>query len=405
MHTKKYKPPFQYFGGKSKVAHIVWSFLGDVENYVEPFFGSGALLFLRPTTPQIETVNDIDGYIANFWRAVQHDPAAVAHHCNWPINENDLEARHKWLVYFKRKRSLPLKLKDDPDYFDAKIAGWWVWGLSQWIGRGWCAGEWHGTGNANNEGMGINVRDPIRGGKRPQTSAGEGVHRKIPNVGGIRGVHSQLPQLGAGQGVHSQKPYTSSAQGIHAQRPHLGPARGVERKRPHLSARQGTASLAFPSIGVFANKCDEREMALIHYFLYIADRLRDVRVCCGDWKRVLTYSPTTNHGMTGVFLDPPYADTADRSKVVYSCDDLQVAHEVRKWAIEAGKNPLMRICLAGYEGEHKMPDDWRVFSWKTQGGMASTSKKKESRGKSNRRKERLWFSPACIQFNHMGLFT
>jgi hypothetical protein len=27
----------------------------------------------------------------------------------------------------------------DPDHFDARIAGWWVWGLCQWIGSGWCS--------------------------------------------------------------------------------------------------------------------------------------------------------------------------------------------------------------------------------------------------------------------------
>jgi site-specific DNA-adenine methylase len=36
------KAPFPWFGGKSKVAPIVWERFGDVQNYVEPFFGSGA---------------------------------------------------------------------------------------------------------------------------------------------------------------------------------------------------------------------------------------------------------------------------------------------------------------------------------------------------------------------------
>ena len=34
------KSPFPWFGGKSKVAEIVWERFGDVQNYVEPFFGS-----------------------------------------------------------------------------------------------------------------------------------------------------------------------------------------------------------------------------------------------------------------------------------------------------------------------------------------------------------------------------
>jgi site-specific DNA-adenine methylase len=36
--------PFPWFGGKRKVAAEVWSRFGRVENYVEPFFGSGAVV-------------------------------------------------------------------------------------------------------------------------------------------------------------------------------------------------------------------------------------------------------------------------------------------------------------------------------------------------------------------------
>ena len=34
------KSPFIYFGGKRKVAPMIWDALGDVDNYIEPFFGS-----------------------------------------------------------------------------------------------------------------------------------------------------------------------------------------------------------------------------------------------------------------------------------------------------------------------------------------------------------------------------
>jgi DNA adenine methylase len=36
--------PFPWFGGKRKVASLVWARFGEVVNYVEPFFGSGAVL-------------------------------------------------------------------------------------------------------------------------------------------------------------------------------------------------------------------------------------------------------------------------------------------------------------------------------------------------------------------------
>lgn len=63
--------PFPWFGGKRRVASEVWTRFGAVDNYVEPFFGSGAVLLGRPTPfDGTETVNDLDGYVANFWRAV-----------------------------------------------------------------------------------------------------------------------------------------------------------------------------------------------------------------------------------------------------------------------------------------------------------------------------------------------
>jgi DNA adenine methylase len=67
----KLKAPFPWFGGKSRVADLVWERFGDPVNYVEPFFGSGAVLLGRPTPARTETVNDLDCFIANFWRAVQ----------------------------------------------------------------------------------------------------------------------------------------------------------------------------------------------------------------------------------------------------------------------------------------------------------------------------------------------
>lgn len=91
--------PFPWFGGKRKVAAEVWARFGAVDNYVEPFFGSGAVLLGRPS-PIVgnETINDLDGYVANFWRAIQREPEGVAAWADNPVNENDLHARHVWLL-------------------------------------------------------------------------------------------------------------------------------------------------------------------------------------------------------------------------------------------------------------------------------------------------------------------
>ncbi len=300
------RAPFPWFGGKSRAAHLIWERFGDVANYVEPFAGALAVLLARPTEPRIETVNDLDCHVANFWRAVQSDPDAVAKWCDWPVNEADLHARHLWLV-----QGLPAhreRMMTEPDYFDAKIAGWWVWGICQWIGSGWCAER----------------KPPIQ---LPHVgNAGRGVHRKLPHVGD------------AGRG------------------------------------------------GLFEE---------------LTDRLRRVRVCCGDWLRVLGPTPTFHNGLTGVLLDPPYADTADRDASLYREDSLSVAHDVRKWAIENGDNPLMRIALCGYEGEHDMPASWECVAWKAKGGYGGQSKDHDN---PNAKRERIWFSPHCLGATQRSLF-
>jgi hypothetical protein len=336
------KSPFPWFGGKSTVAQEVWDAFGDVRNYVEPFFGSGAVLLLRPQPfTGSESVNDKDGFLANFWRAIQADPEATANFADWPVNENDLHARHIWLV--QQRETLTARLEGDPDFFDPKIAGWWVWGVCSWIGSGWCSGNgpW-----SIEEGQLTDAR------KRPHLgNAGMGVNRQLPHLGN------------AGMGVNRQLP-------------HLGNAgRGVNRQLPHLGdAGRGDFILAT--------------------FMELAERLRNVRVCSGDWTRVMGDSVTFQHGITGVFLDPPYADTADRQEDLYSVDSSTVAHDVRKWAIANGDNPLLRIALCGYQGEHELPEGWTCLKWKARGGYGSQG---DTRGRENASKERIWFSPYCLK--------
>jgi hypothetical protein len=144
------KTPFPYFGGKLKAASLIWSRLGaDCGNYIEPFFGSGAVCINRPDAFKgWLTVNDLDGNVCNFWRAMQQDPDAVADAACWPVNECDKHARHLWLVNNLPK--LVPRLMADPDYCEPRAAGWWAWGACLWIGGGWCAGDgpWHAEPDA-----------------------------------------------------------------------------------------------------------------------------------------------------------------------------------------------------------------------------------------------------------------
>ena len=86
------------------------------------------------------------------------------------------------------------------------------------------------------------------------------------------------------------------------------------------------------------------------------------KVMCGDWTAVINNDIAFRNEITGVVLDPPYS--SKEHTVKYAGDTRDVAADVRKWAIENGNNPLLRIALCGYEGEHKFPDNWECFAWK-----------------------------------------
>ena len=135
-----FKAPFAFFGGKGAVAAEVWRRLGSPSHYIEPFAGSLAVLLARPDWrpgPRrfTETVNDADGLLVNFWRATAVDADVVAAFADWPVNELDLHARHAELI--ARRAEVTERLRADPRWFDAELAGWWVWGAGAWIGSGW----------------------------------------------------------------------------------------------------------------------------------------------------------------------------------------------------------------------------------------------------------------------------
>jgi site-specific DNA-adenine methylase len=138
------KAPFTYFGGKARTAVEVWRrFSYDVPNYIEAFFGGGSNLLNRPGwhkgTTWFEIVNDYDGYLTNFWRSIKYDPVDTAKHASWPVLESQLHAVHSWLV--SQKESMRAKLEGNPEWYDTKAAGWWVWGTSCWIGITFCEGK------------------------------------------------------------------------------------------------------------------------------------------------------------------------------------------------------------------------------------------------------------------------
>lgn len=177
--------------------------------------------------------------------------------------------------------------------------------------------------------------------------------------------------------------------------------RGVFQKRPHAECdRHGHGVFSqINNIDIRGGKGVSGERAsILAWISALSNRLRRVKVVCGDWSRITSPTATFLAGPCAVFLDPPYADTAGRDPDLYREESATVAHDVREWAIEAGQNPLMRIALCGYEGEHVMPEDWECVAWTAQGGYGNQRKAGEN---INRKRERIWFSPHCLRPEEM----
>jgi DNA adenine methylase len=295
-------PPFSYFGGKRRIADTVWEYLGDVYHYIEPFCGSASVLFGRPSShdwrSKVETINDIDGYITNFFRTVKHEPEALVERLDWPVSELDLHARRKLLS--ESRDGLTERLRRNPMTYDVRLAAWWVWGSSCWIGRGWPDADWD----------------------------------QIPEVNspGIRGVAGKV-------------------------------------KKDNFS-----------------------------YIQKLRQRVSDIRILCGDWTRSVRRSVRDLTSSTdsdtrkscGIFFDPPYP-TDWGGDTVYSCDSDTVAGDVFKWCEEHGDCERYKIAVCGYEGAWTPPSGWKKIAWKAIGGYG-----RQSEGKGNEARERIWFSPGCL---------
>lgn len=299
--NKLIKPPYPYFGSKKRIAQDIWKRFGNVENFIEPFAGSLAVLLGSPNIPKIETINDKDCFVPNFWRAIRNDAEKVAQYADYPVLEADLHARHRWLISPKADE-FKNKINMDPYYYDCEIAGWWVWGM--------------------NASLGITFTKQ-------------------------RGLNCKPFLSMIGQGV------------------------------------------TLPTVDVF------------EWFKILQNRLKKVRVCCGDWSRVVTPPVTyknknlTKNGMVAVFLDPPYLVEHREDKLYRVESDVFI--DVCKWAIENGDNPRMRIAVCGHDGDYEFPDNWSKLQWNTTGGFSSFAKE-ATQGKENAKQEVIWFNSNCLNY-------
>lgn len=72
------KAIMKYPGSKWGIASWIIDRFPEHHSYLEPFFGSGAVLFNKPRS-NIETVNDLDGNVVNLFEWIKKDPERLAY--------------------------------------------------------------------------------------------------------------------------------------------------------------------------------------------------------------------------------------------------------------------------------------------------------------------------------------
>ena len=368
----KYNPknmvaPFPYNGGKRRSSDEFWHKVGTPDVYIEPFVGSMAVLLGAPRPCKLEIVCDIDPFIVNFWRAMKQSPHDVARWADYPTYHHDLTARHHWLVNWMNNNAALLK---QDEFCDIQVAGWWVWGISNWIGGGWC--------------IYTNPND-----KRPMmqhTGNGAGVsanrfnlydHRpSIDDRGGGRGVSVNRMNL------HEKRPYirpSGGGRGVSAQR-----VEGIHEKRPFIRMHPG-------GIGVSAQRLDIDTRfigdgsRLFSMFEDISERIKNVKILYGDWKQVFEYQDEIDqYDDVAFFLDPPYL-TEERSSQLYVTDvtgnSSFVAQESYEWSREHENK--YKIAYCSHEGDFD-------FS-----GWGKTLKTFSTYRNKNDKLDEINYSPAC----------
>ena len=67
------QPILKYPGAKWRLANWIIENMPEHKVYLEPFFGSGAVLFNKASAG-IETINDLDGNVVNLFRVIRNRP-------------------------------------------------------------------------------------------------------------------------------------------------------------------------------------------------------------------------------------------------------------------------------------------------------------------------------------------
>jgi DNA adenine methylase len=86
------RPALRYYGGKWRLAPWIISYFPDHKIYVEPCGGAASVLLQKPRVP-LETYNDLDSHVVNFFRVLRDTPEELLYkirYTPWARNEFEM---------------------------------------------------------------------------------------------------------------------------------------------------------------------------------------------------------------------------------------------------------------------------------------------------------------------------
>lgn len=112
-NRKKIRPPLTYYGGKQTLAPVIEKLIPEHALYAEPFFGGGAVFFLKPKS-KVEVINDTNAELMNFYRVAKTRFKDLQELVQQSLISRDLH-RKAVIIYY------------NPDLFDEVKRAWAIW--------------------------------------------------------------------------------------------------------------------------------------------------------------------------------------------------------------------------------------------------------------------------------------
>src|SRR4051812_42094499 len=109
------KPPLTYFGGKQNMLRHILPLIPKHTHYCEPFAGGAAVLFGKEPS-KVETINDTNGDLINFYRVVKNDYRKLEKEIRKTLHAREYHQTAKIILGY-------------PRLFDTIKRAWAIWVL------------------------------------------------------------------------------------------------------------------------------------------------------------------------------------------------------------------------------------------------------------------------------------